>query len=88
MNIQAHLLSLLIWVPILGGALVLALGNERPQAARWTSLAVSMAALLLCVPLYQDFSDATAAMQFIERAAGSRPWIRSSTWASMGYRCR
>ena len=28
------LLSLLVWLPILGGALCLALGNARPQAAR------------------------------------------------------
>ena len=29
------LLSLLIWLPIVGGLLTLAFGNERPNAARW-----------------------------------------------------
>ena len=71
MMLQDHLLSYLIWVPIVGGFAVLALGNERAQAARWISLLVAMAALLLSVPLYMWFSDTTAAMQFVEKAA----WI-------------
>ena len=33
------LLSVLIWLPILGGALVLAVGNARASAARWLTLA-------------------------------------------------
>ena len=36
------LLSLLVWLPILGGALCLALGNARPQAARWMALAFAL----------------------------------------------
>jgi NADH-quinone oxidoreductase subunit M len=71
MSIPGHLLSLLIWVPIVGGCVVLALGNERVQAARWTSLLVSLVTLALCVPLYQGFSNTTAAMQFTETSA----WI-------------
>ena len=39
-----HLLSVVIWVPILGGFLVLALGVSRPREARWFALAVSAAA--------------------------------------------
>ncbi len=73
MSFPGHLLSLLIWVPIAGGGVVLALGNERVQAARWTSLLVSVITLALCVPLYQGFSNATAAMQFMETSA----WIPS-----------
>jgi NADH-quinone oxidoreductase subunit M len=71
MMFQDHLLSVLIWVPIIGGFAVLALGNGRAQAARWISLLVSLATLALCVPLYQRFSDTTAMMQFVENAA----WI-------------
>ena len=37
------LLSLLVWLPILGGALCLAVGNSRPQLARWLALVVAMA---------------------------------------------
>ena len=71
MIFQDHLLSLLIWVPILGGFAVLGLGNERAQAARWVSLLVALVTLALCVPPYQRFSDTTAVMQFVENAA----WI-------------
>jgi NADH-quinone oxidoreductase subunit M len=36
------LLSLLIWIPILGGVAVLAVGASRPQMARSLSLLVSL----------------------------------------------
>jgi len=65
------LLSLLIWLPILGAALTLLLGNARPQAARWTALAFALAALALTVPLFTGFDYADAGMQFVEQ----RTWI-------------
>ncbi len=68
-----HLLSILIWLPILGGFTVLALGNERPAAARWLSLAFALATLVASVPLMTQFDTGTAAMQFVERAA----WVPS-----------
>ena len=36
------LLSLLIWLPILAGAVTLAFGNARPNAARWFAVASSV----------------------------------------------
>jgi NADH-quinone oxidoreductase subunit M len=61
------LLSLLIWLPILGGFAVLAAG---PRLARPLSLLVSLLVLAACVPLYMGY-DAGAtglqAMQFVER---------------------
>ena len=65
------LLSILIWLPILGGAALLLLGNGRPQAARWAGLAVALATLVLSVPLFAGFDMADAGMQFVE----SRSWI-------------
>jgi NADH-quinone oxidoreductase subunit M len=65
-----HLLSVLIWLPVIGGAVVLGL-NDRAALAKWLSLTVSALALLLSVPLWSQFATGTAAMQFIERA----PWI-------------
>ncbi len=65
------LLSALIWLPILGGAAVLALGNNRPSAARWLALAVALASLALSVPLFTGFDYADAGMQFLEQKA----WI-------------
>ncbi|MBP6216848.1 MAG: NADH-quinone oxidoreductase subunit M, partial [Luteimonas sp.] len=65
------LLSILIWLPILGGALVLALGERRAQAARWVSLAVALAVFLISLSLFTGFDAAATAMQFVER----REWI-------------
>jgi len=66
------LLSTLVWLPIGGGLLTLLIGDSRARVARWFALIVSLATLLLCVPLYQGFDHATASFQFIERLA----WIR------------
>ena len=65
------LLSLLTWLPIGGGVLVLLLGDERAWLARWLSLLVSLATLALCVPLWHGFDPTTANFQFVERL----PWI-------------
>ncbi len=65
------LLSLLIWLPILGGALVLALGERRADAARWVSLAFALLVFLLSLPLFTGFDYANAGLQFLER----REWI-------------
>ena len=65
------LLSLLTWLPIGGGVLVLLLGDTRARLARWLALLVSLATLSLCVPLWQRFDATTASFQFIERL----PWI-------------
>ncbi len=66
-----HLLSILIWLPIGAGILVLMLGEGNVRAGRWLALLASVATLALCVPLWQDFSTHTAAYQFVEKAA----WI-------------
>jgi NADH-quinone oxidoreductase subunit M len=68
-----HLLSILIWLPLLGGFVVLGLGNERAGAARWLSLAVSLATLAFSIPLYAWFKTGTADMQFVEHTS----WIPS-----------
>ena len=67
------LLSILIWLPIVGGALVLALGEQRAPAARYLSLLIALATLALCVPLYTGFDNSTAAMQFVEQSV----WIET-----------
>jgi NADH-quinone oxidoreductase subunit M len=65
-----HLLSLLIWLPIIGGFVVLGLG-DRIAAAKWLSLIISGSSFVLSVPLWTSFKTGTAAMQFVERS----PWI-------------
>lgn len=61
------LLSLLIWLPVLGGVLVLMLGNdEKPFLARFTAFLTALICMALCVPLYLGFDQSTAAYQFRE----------------------
>ncbi len=69
-----NLLSLLVWLPVIGGAMVLATGSDRNAAtARRLALGVSVATFLLSIPLYSQFDVTTHAMQFVER----RSWIEA-----------
>ncbi|HRQ57197.1 MAG TPA: NADH-quinone oxidoreductase subunit M [Azoarcus taiwanensis] len=66
------LLSLAIWIPILGGMLVLATGSDRnAPLARVLSLAVAIAGFAVTIPLFVLFDNTTSAMQFSEFA----PWV-------------
>ena len=63
------LLSLAIWLPILGGCLVLATGDDRRASiARILALLTALVGFIVTVPLYLDFDSTTASMQFVERA--------------------
>jgi len=68
MMLADHLLSILIWLPIAGGFLVLGLG-ERAAVARWVTLGIASVTFLASIPLWTLFKTGTAAMQFVERAA-------------------
>jgi len=65
------LLSLMIWLPIAAGVLILLLGNRNIGAGRWLALAGSLVTLALAVPLWSGFDATTAALQFTEKL----PWI-------------
>ncbi len=66
------LLSLLIWLPVVGGIIVLFTGSDKnANVARSIALAVSIITLLLCVPLYLNFDTNTYHMQFVENIS----WI-------------
>ena len=65
------LLSLLIWLPILGGVLTLAFGNARANAARWFATGVAVLTLLASVLLFTGFEMTFAGMQFAE----NRAWV-------------
>ena len=63
------LLSLAIWVPIVGGLLVLATGSDRnAPLARSMALITSIIGFLVTLPLYTGFDTTTSAMQFVELA--------------------
>ncbi len=66
------ILSAAIWIPILAGAFVLAVGNDRNAGVvRTVSLAGALLGLLATLPLFLDFDRASADMQFVEQV----PWI-------------
>jgi len=61
-------LSLAIWVPIVAGLAVLAVGRDRDAgAARWIALTGAIAGFLLTLPLWLHFDAGTSNMQFVER---------------------
>ena len=67
-NMTSNILSILIWLPILGGILILSTGGDRSaQLARKIALGFSAGTFLLSLSLYADFDMTTASMQFVER---------------------
>lgn len=65
-------LSLAIWLPVLFGVLVLAVGRDKNAGmVRMLSLAGAVVSLLPTIPLITNFDNAAHGMQFVEQAA----WI-------------
>ena len=70
--IAQHLLSVAIFLPIVGGVAVLATGSDRnADYARQLSLVIAVLTFLVTLPLYTGFHADTYAMQFVE----DYPWI-------------
>jgi NADH-quinone oxidoreductase subunit M len=66
------LLSLAIWLPIVFGLLLLAVGNDR-HVGVWRTVALvgAVVAFAVTIPLITGFDSSTAALQFTEKL----PWI-------------
>jgi NADH-quinone oxidoreductase subunit M len=63
------LLSIAIWLPMIVGVLILAIGNDRnPGTVRWIALIGSILGFLVTLPLISQFDNSSAAMQFVESA--------------------
>jgi len=65
------ILSILIWLPIIGGLLVLAAKKVSVGAVRWLSLIIALATLAVSFVLMRGFDGSQYAMQFYEQI----PWI-------------
>jgi len=65
------LLTLTIWLPIIGGLVVLASGDQEKTLSKWTALAFAVLTFVVSLGLWIGFDPTTAEMQFVERA----PWI-------------
>ena len=66
-----QLLSLAIWIPILGAIPVFWAGSDRRCLVRWLALAVAIAGFLVTLPLFTGFDTKAVGMQFVEKM----PWI-------------
>ena len=72
MNASFPFLSASIWLPIVAGLVLLAIGNDRnARLVRWLALAAALAGFLVTVPLYTEFNSHSAALQFQELT----PWV-------------
>src|SRR3954465_5036823 len=70
---EIPILSLVIWVPVLTGLVVLMMGDTRAQAARVLALVGALAGFAVALPLWTGFDRGSSDFQFIEFA----PWIES-----------
>ncbi|MCA1799586.1 MAG: NADH-quinone oxidoreductase subunit M [Xanthomonadaceae bacterium] len=75
------LLSLVIWIPIVGGLGLLAIGDRHAAVVRNAALGIALLAFIASIPLFTGFDTTTAAMQFVER----EPWIGAwNVWYHLG----
>ena len=79
MEFSQHLLSILIWLPIVGGVSLIVIGDGNDAASsragvmRIAALAVSVLTFLISIGLYVSFDNAATGMQFIEKEV----WVTS-----------
>jgi len=70
---QLPLLSILIWLPVIGAVLVLCTGSDKhANTARTIAVVIAVINFLLCIPLYLNFDPSRYDMQFLE----NHLWIR------------
>ena len=61
------LLSLLIWIPIVAGFVVLRAGSDAARnRTRWLALIGAVAGFLPVIPLVAQFRNDVTSMQFVE----------------------
>ncbi|WP_022853756.1 NADH-quinone oxidoreductase subunit M [Thermodesulfatator atlanticus] len=67
------LLSAIIWLPVLGSIILLAL-PRNDKLIRWFTLVVAVADFLISLPLFFDFDKSFAGMQFVEKLSWIKSW--------------
>jgi NADH-quinone oxidoreductase subunit M len=65
-----NILSIVVWLPIVGAALVLAAGR-RADIARWLALFASLLTFAASIPLWTGYDASVRGLQFVE----SHAWI-------------
>jgi NADH-quinone oxidoreductase subunit M len=78
---ELPILSIVVWLPIIGGLVVLAASEFESLNPRPIALGFAVLTFLLSLLLYSGFDVTTAAMQFEERAA----WVDTfNIWYHLG----
>ena len=62
-----NILSLLIWIPILGAIVVAFLPRDKDNLIRYTSAAVTGLQFVIAIVLWRKFDPSDGSMQFMER---------------------
>ncbi|MFW6258512.1 MAG: complex I subunit 4 family protein, partial [Halochromatium sp.] len=62
-------LSLVIWLPIIGGIVVIASGEQNAELTKRIALVYALLTFLVSLILWFGFDPSTAEMQFVERSA-------------------
>lgn len=73
MNMGDHLLSWILFTPLLGMAAVLAVPASNKNLVRWVANLAALASFVVSLPLVFRFDPKAAGFQFVERAS----WIPS-----------
>ena len=77
-----HVLTVVIWLPILFGILVLATGGDRnAKLARNIALVGAILSFLVTIPLYAGFDRTTSGMQFTENLR----WVDIGQYIHINY---
>lgn len=66
-------LSILIWLPIVGAIAILLVGESKQRLVRAMALIVMLASLVISIPLYMHFDMSSYHMQFVENIS----WVPS-----------
>jgi NADH-quinone oxidoreductase subunit M len=81
MQFDWPILSVLIWLPVVGGLVMLALGERAIGLGRWVALFTTAITFGMSTLLWSNFDTSTAQMQFVERIS----WIPSlNSWYALG----
>ena len=68
---ESMILSLMIFIPLIGMGVILCLPRDNHNLIRWTAAATTMVPLILCVFLFMNFDRANPAVQFVLK----KEWI-------------
>ncbi|MFL6550977.1 MAG: NADH-quinone oxidoreductase subunit M [Povalibacter sp.] len=81
MQFNWPILSVLIWLPIIGGVALLLLGERGIAVGRWVALITTAVTFGISTLLYTNFDATTAEMQFVEKLT----WIPTfNAWYALG----